>query len=327
MDGIEKSWTRFVKYLGIALPENLTKAGLDNWARPEVPHPARKNRPFLLELLIRAREGSLEAIKHQSINVPEGDILLSSVPEFMNLVDVQKTNPDLGSFNLVLSWIEQTISSDIAMLVREQGIANMKGLTQDVDAYLAIEQKMYEKSFTYLEQFLEESKRLERVKQAIDIPTLSDRKQRLEHLSEYMDIVLKPLVEIIETNEKARNVYLDAYKRRVADVVMQTAGIAVEALILPSFDTIYELIDDMPKFNEAEHYQAWKTSAAFVQVENEMEKKINQINAQFGTHIDLKSNDIAKNLRNGTINLQINNCFGGEMKSVLQNNETHLTNN
>ena len=56
---IEKTWVKMVKFFGIDPPSDMSERGLQEWARPDAPHPSRRHRPRLLDYLSMAKNGTL----------------------------------------------------------------------------------------------------------------------------------------------------------------------------------------------------------------------------------------------------------------------------
>ena len=90
---VDTVWVNLVKYFGMAPPAGTTQTELENWARPDTPHPARKNRPQLYALLISARSGTLAKHESDMVSIPGGEICLGTIQEFKALLNAQPTEP------------------------------------------------------------------------------------------------------------------------------------------------------------------------------------------------------------------------------------------
>lgn len=324
MISIEQQWKKLVQYFGIAPPKGCSERELNDWARPNTPHPARRNRPELLLLLHHAKTGTLAAQTATSIQVPGGEVLLGNIPEFNTLLSLSEPSTAQHHHDHMLQWVN-SFSPRNAALIQSMDIESLSDYTKSVDDFLQRDQDLFERAFVKLQLFESTQDQIQNVRMAVlDIET-DDRETRLQHLDEYTEYVLGPLAQSIQTYEHIREAYLDHIKKQTLDVVMASTGMRITPIEFPPMDEIEEVLDNLPRLNEAEAFEKFKSNQSFKMVTDKLEEWVSNIHDQFETHVDVDYERMASDLKKGKVNIQINNCFGGTMKNVLYNPENDFS--
>ena len=324
MNSIEQQWKKLVQYFGIAPPKGCSEHELDDWARPNTPHPARRNRPELLRLLHHAKLGTLTSQAKTSIQVPGGEVTLENIPEFNTLVSLTAPSMNQHHHDHMLQWVG-SFSPRNAELLQAMAMDDLADYIQSVNDFLERDQDLFERASVKLRLFESTQDQIQNVRMAVlDIET-DDRNLRLQHLDDYTEYVLGPLAQSIQTYEHIRSSYLDHIKKQTLDVVMASTGMRITPIEFPPMDDIEHVLDNLPRLNEAEAFEKFKSNQSFKMVTDKLEAWVNDIHEQFETHVDVDYERMASDLKKGKVNIQINNCFGGTMKNVLYNPENEFS--
>ena len=321
LNEVERAWTNLVNYVGVPLPQSMSEDGLQSWAKPESPHPARRNRPLLAEVLRHARAGGSDELGSQIVDLNGIQVSLESIREYNSMQALLSREPILSPQHRLFAWVG-AFSHKVAKLLRSESDITIEPLSNEVAAYLDYDQILYDKNKEILERFEEERNKLETLKTAVDDPVFSDRADSIALIEDYKECVLGPLAHTIIVTEEIRNAMYDFYKSRARDAVLQLAGIHVELTQLPSFNEVQTILDTVPKFNDRASFESYQLSASHKHLEQKVTEWANEVNERFNSKIDLTQKDVMIDLKKG-INIQINQQYGdGKQQNVIFNPES-----
>ena len=321
---IEDLWLKLVHYFGIAPPQGCSERELNEWARPDTPHPARRNRPQLYAILQHALNGTIESLTENGITVPGGHVRLGNIPEFNELMSVAAPMKTTRGRIEVLDWVN-TFSPRNANLLGEMSDDELESYSSAVLDFLDRDQQLFMRSSAKLRRFEETQNQIESVRMAVLEIETDDRQERIEHLDDYTEYVLGPLAQSIQTYEQIRSSYLDHIKKQTLDMVMASAGITVTPIDFPSVDEIETVLNGLPRLDEALAFQEFKNNRSFQLVSDKLEAWVEDVQEQFETKVDLDHAQLLSDLKKGKVNIQINQCFAGTMKNVLYNPENEFS--
>ena len=317
---VDSLWVNLVKYFGMAPPAGTTQRELENWARPEMPHPARKNRPQLYALLISARNGVLAKHESELISIPGGEICLGTIDEFKAILATQPTSAQQDVDSFVLDWVE-TFSPRSSTLLSKLPSERFENYADSILEFHRRDADLHERSTSKYDRFVEEKQKIDEVRLAVLEVKTDDTSERLRHLDEFTEYVLAPLAQSIQTFEQIRNAYLEHIKKQTLDFVMATAGITIQHIDFPGVDEIESLLNDLPRFEDAAEFEKLKTNRSYQIVTDKIQSFVDDINQKFDAHVDLDAQTVLDNLRNNKFSIQINQCYGGVQKTVQMNTE------
>ena len=320
---IEQAWLELSNYIGVQPPESMTEGGLAAWARPESPHPARRNRPLLAEVLRQARAGNCSHLGGSLVEIQGMSISLESIREFQKLTLLVGEIPSLSPHQRLFRWVS-AFNDRLAILLKKESETTIEPLANEVIAYLDYDLLLFEKNKEILSRFKEERRKLDNLKAAIDDPVFSDREDSIRLIDDYMECVLGPLAHTILVTEEIRSAMYDFYIKRARDAVLQLAGIHVQLTQLPSFDEVQTILDTIPKFDDRSSFEAYQLTASHEHLEQKVTEWADEVNNRFNSQINLSQRDVIIDLRKG-VNIQINQQYGtGKQQNVLYNPETNL---
>ena len=249
---------------------------------------------------------------------------LENIPEFNTLVSLTAPSMNQHHHDHMLQWVG-SFSPRNAELLQAMAMDDLADYIQSVNDFLERDQDLFERASVKLRLFESTQDQIQNVRMAVlDIET-DDRNLRLQHLDDYTEYVLGPLAQSIQTYEHIRSSYLDHIKKQTLDVVMASTGMRITPIEFPPMDDIEHVLDNLPRLNEAEAFEKFKSNQSFKMVTDKLEAWVNDIHEQFETHVDVDYERMASDLKKGKVNIQINNCFGGTMKNVLYNPENEFS--
>ena len=317
---VDSLWINLVKYFGMAPPAGTTQTELENWARPDTPHPARKNRPQLYALLISARSGTLASHESDMVSIPGGEICLGTIHEFKALLNAQPTSAQEANESFVLEWVE-TFSPRSSALLSKLPSERFQNYVDSILEFHARDADLHQRSTSKYNRFVEEKQKIDEVRLAVLEVKTDDTGERLRHLDEFTEYVLAPLAQSIQTFEQIRGAYLEHIKKQTLDFVMATAGITIQHIDFPGVDEIESLLNDLPRFEDAAEFEQLKTNRSYQIVTDKIQSFVDDINEKFDAHVDLDAQEVLDNLRKNKFSIQINQCYGGVQKTVQMNTE------
>ena len=315
----EQKWLDLLTFIGTAHPENLSKSSLINWAKPEILHPRRKNRPLMLEVLQKSQQGGLSSLDESYVELGEGRVMLKQIKEYQKLKEL--TGSDSVDFTRegLFSWIDHiTGNNKISQLLEEKPDDYIQPLVEQIEKYLESENNLYHKEVSVRQRYGEEYQRLKQLRDAMNNPVFSQRKETLSYIDQYTRLVLLPLDQVIGVTIETRKAMLQYHRNLVRDTIMITEGMKVEPIQLPSLSDIDEILDLIPESNDEMVFEELKFKAATMQQEQAFEDFIKTVEQNFNCQleIDLNSNKSEVNFGN-VYNLQmIQNNGAGNVKAV-----------
>ena len=315
----EKKWLDLLTFIGTAHPESMTESSLINWAKPDIPHPRRKNRPLLLEVLKRSQQGGLSSLDDRFIELSEGRVMLKQIKEYVKLR--QLTNSESTGFNSqdLFSWIDQTTGNDkISSILQGKPEDYIQPLVNEIGKYLQSENNLYHKEVSVRQRYENEYQRLKKIREAMNNPIFSQRKEKLSYIDQYTRFVLLPLNQLIEVTAETRKAMLQYHTDLIGNAIMISEGMKIEPIQLPSLSDIDEILELIPESNEEMVFEELKFKAATMQQEQAFEDFIKTVEENFNCQleIDLNSNKSEVNFGN-VYNLQmIQNNGAGNVKAV-----------
>ena len=315
----EKKWLDLLTFIGTAHPENLSESSLINWAKPEILHPRRKNRPLMLEVLQKSQQGGLSSLDESYVELSEGRVMLIQIKEYQKLKELTSSESVGFTREGLFSWIDKNSgNSKLSEILREKPEDYIQPLVQEIGKYLQSENNLYYKEVSVTERYEDEYQRLKKLRDAMNNPIFSQRKEKLSYIDQYTRLVLLPLGQVIDVTAKTRKAMFDYHFNLVGEAIMMAEGMKVEPIQLPSLSDIDEILDLIPESNEEIVFEELKFKAATMQQEQAFEDFIKTVEQNFNCQleIDLNSNKSEVNFGN-VYNLQmIQNNGAGNVKAV-----------
>ena len=315
---IEKAWINLAKYLGVAQPSSFDNYTLMEWAKPDKPHPSRKHRPLLMNILEDAKNGSLSKYLQSELLVDKERINLGSVFEFQTLLNLSQDKSMNQDQELVLSVVKQ-ISPKAMRLLENINAAKFSKFADFVNEFIVMDEQMYTRSITTKEQFESERSKLGELREALIELDTHDKEDRLNFLQSFEKQVLVPMIRIIRITENTRSVYSQNLKGAIADVLMAEAGMQIVAMDFPDFSMIEKAVEKLPRLEEKEVFERFKAGSGIHQVQNLVDEFCEEIQERFDTVVDINPIDALRDLGKREIHLPININLGGEQKNVYFN--------
>lgn len=315
----EKKWLDLLTFIGTAHPESMSESSLINWAKPEILHPRRKNRPLMLEVLQKSQQGGLSSLDESYVELSEGRVMLKQIKEYQKLKELTGSDSVGLTREGLFSWIDQNSgNSKLSEILREKPEDYIQPLMQEIDKYLQSENNLYYKEVSVTERYEDEYQRLKKLRDAMNNPIFSQRKEKLSYIDQYTRLVLLPLGQVIDVTAKTRKAMFDYHINLVGKAIMKAEGMKVEPIQLPSLSDIDEILDLIPESNDEMVFEELKFKAATMQQEQAFEDFIKTVEQNFNCQleIDLNSNKSEVNFGN-VYNLQmIQNNGAGNVKAV-----------
>tara|TARA_B100001564_G_C20547945_1_gene627581 strand:- start:34 stop:1032 length:999 start_codon:yes stop_codon:yes gene_type:complete len=315
----EKKWLDLLTFIGTAHPETLSESSLINWAKPEILHPRRKNRPLMLEVLQKSQQGGLSSLDESYVELSEGRVMLKQIKEYQKLKELTSSESVGFTREGLFSWIDQTTGNGkISSILQDKPEDYIQPLVNEIGKYLQSENNLYHKEASVRQRYEDESKRLKEIRDAIDSPIFSQRKETLSYIDQYTRLVLLPLDQVIGVTAETRKAMLQYHRNLIRNAIMITEGMKVEPIQLPSLSDIDEILDLIPESNDEMVFEELKFKAATMQQEQAFEDFIKTVEQNFNCQleIDLNSNKSEVNFGN-VYNLQmIQNNGAGNVKAV-----------
>jgi hypothetical protein len=320
---LEKKWLDLVKFAGVSPPEMLSESGVREWARPDDPHPARKNRPALMRVFLSMGKGNLNNLRDEVLILFSGAMKLSDIDEFNILAD--ESQPDESKYRnkSVFGWVG-SFSEKLASTLQSLPESKTDNLVLKVGEYLAYDVDLYVEATKVLDKYHLEREHLESLREIMGSPEIPKAKERVAYIDDFMELVLTPMAQLIQLIEESRKELNEFHRSLAADVVMESAGIQVNALDFPSLDGIAKAIESLPKFEDPSTFSSYKNGSSQLQIEAAAENFCNEMNERFNAAIELDENAIMKKVKRDKFNIQLVNVYGGNAKIAQSNLETYV---
>ena len=316
---LETKWLDLLSFIGTAHPENLSESSLINWAKPEILHPRRKNRPLLLEVFQKSQQGGLSSLDESYVEISEGRVMLNQIKEYQILKELT-TSVSVGfTREGLFSWIDKNSgNSKLSEILREKPEDYIQPLVQEIGKYLQSENNLYYKEVSVTERYEDEYQRLKKLRDAMNNPIFSQRKEKLSYIDQYTRLVLLPLGHVIDVTAKTRKAMFDYHFNLVGEAIMMAEGMKVEPIQLPSLSDIDEILDLIPESNDEMVFEELKFKAATMQQEQAFEDFIKTVEQNFNCQLEIDLNSNKSEVNYGNVyNLQmIQNNGAGNVKAV-----------
>jgi len=320
---LEKKWLDLVKFAGVSPPEMLSETGVKEWARPDDPHPARKNRPALMRVYLSMNKGNIRDCRDEELTLFSGTMKLYDIDEFNILAD--ELQPEESKFrnNSVFGWVG-SFSEKLASTLEALPKSKTDNLVLKVGEYLAYDEELYVEATKVLEKYHAERNHLESLREIMSSPEIPKAKERVTYIDDFMELVLTPMAQLIHLIEESRKELNEFHRSLAADVLMESAGIQVSALDFPSLDGIAQAIESLPKFEDPSTFSSYINGSSQLQIEAAAENFCNEMNERFNAAIELDENAIMKQVKRDKFNIQLVNVYGGKAKIAQSNLETYV---
>ena len=320
---LEKKWLDLVKFAGVSPPEMLSETGVKEWARPDDPHPARKNRPALMRVYLSMNKGNIRDCREEELTLFSGTMKLYDIDEFNILAD--ELQPEESKFrnNSVFGWVG-SFSEKLASTLEALPESKTDNLVLKVGEYLAYDEELYVEATKVLEKYHAERNHLESLREIMSSPEIPKAKERVTYIDDFMELVLTPMAQLIHLIEESRKELNEFHRSLAADVLMESAGIQVSALDFPSLDGIAQAIESLPKFEDPSTFSSYINGSSQLQIEAAAENFCNEMNERFNAAIELDENAIMKQVKRDKFNIQLVNVYGGKAKIAQSNLETYV---
>jgi len=320
---LEEKWLDLVKFAGVSPPEMLSESGVREWARPDDPHPARKNRPTLMRIFLSMKKGNVYDHGDEELVLFSGSMKLSAIEEFNILAEELHPNESKVRNDSVFGWVE-SFSEKLAKNLESLPSSKTENFLLKVRAYLSYDEELYLEATKVLNKYQLERDHLESLRDIMSSPEIPKAKERVAYIDDFMELVLTPMAQLIHLIEESRKELNEFHRSLAADVVMESAGIQVNALDFPSLDGIAQAIESLPKFEDPSTFSSYKNGSSQLQIEAAAENFCNEMNERFNAAIELDENAIMKQVKRDKFNIQLVNVYGGSAKVAQSNLETYV---
>lgn len=320
---LEEKWLDLVKFAGVSPPEMLSESGVREWARPDDPHPARKNRPTLMRIFLSMKKGNLYDHGDEELVLFSGSMKLSSIEEFNILAEELHPNESKVRNDSVFGWVE-SFSEKLAQNLESLPSSKTENFLLKVREYLSYDEELYLEATKVLNKYQLERDHLESLRDIMSSPEIPKAKERVAYIDDFMELVLTPMAQLIHLIEESRKELNEFHRSLAADVVMESAGIQVAALDFPSLDGISQAIESLPKFEDPSTFSSYINGSSQLQIEAAAENFCNEMNERFNAAIELDENAIMKQVKRDKFNIQLVNVYGGSAKVAQSNLETYV---
>ena len=320
---LEKKWLDLVKFAGVSPPDMLSESGIKEWARPDDPHPARKNRPTLMKVFLSMGKGNIHDYRDEVLVLFSGSMKLSEIDEFNILADELHPKDSKIRNDSVFGWVS-SFSEKLANTLESLPNSKTDNFVLKVGEYLSYDEELYLEATKVLEKYHVERDHLESLREIMSSPEIPKAKERVAYIDEFMELVLTPMAQLIHLIEESRKELNEFHRSLAADVVMESAGIQVSSLDFPSLDGITQAIESLPKFEDPSTFSSYKNGSSQLQIEAAAENFCNEMNERFNAAIELDENAIMKQVKRDKFNIQLVNVYGGNAKIAQSNLETHV---
>lgn len=316
---LETKWLDLLSFIGTAHPENLSESALINWAKPETLHPRRKNRPLLLEVFQKSKQGGISSLDEQYIELSEGKVMLKQINEYLKLRELVVVKSDDFNRDGLFYWINKiTGNSKISKILSQKPEEYIQPLVAEIGKYLASENNLFHKEVAVRERYNQENQRLNTLRDAMNNPIFSQRKEKLSYIDQYTRLVLLPLDKVIGVTAETRKAMLQYHTDLIGNAIMITEGMKLEPIQLPSLSDIDEILDLIPESNDEMVFEELKFKAATMQQEQAFEDFIKTVEQNFNCQLEIDLNPNKSEVNFGNVyNLQmIQNNGAGNVKAV-----------
>ena len=320
---LEEKWLDLVKFAGVSPPEMLSESGVREWARPDDPHPARKNRPTLMRIFLSMKKGNVYDHGDEELVLFSGSMKLSAIEEFNILAEELHPNESKVRNDSVFGWVE-SFSEKLAKNLESLPSSKTENFLLKVREYLSYDEELYLEATKVLNKYQLERDHLESLRDIMSSPEIPKAKERVAYIDDFMELVLTPMAQLIHLIEESRKELNEFHRSLAADVVMESAGIQVNALDFPSLDGIAQAIESLPKFEDPSTFSSYKNGSSQLQIEAAAENFCNEMNERFNAAIELDENAIMKQVKRDKFNIQLVNVYGGSAKVAQSNLETYV---
>lgn len=320
---LEEKWLDLVKFAGVSPPEMLSESGVREWARPDDPHPARKNRPTLMRIFLSMKKGNVYDHGDEELVLFSGSMKLSAIEEFNILAEELHPNEGKVRNDSVFGWVE-SFSEKLAKNLESLPSSKTENFLLKVREYLSYDEELYLEATKVLNKYQLERDHLESLRDIMSSPEIPKAKERVAYIDDFMELVLTPMAQLIHLIEESRKELNEFHRSLAADVVMESAGIQVTGLDFPSLDGIAEAIETLPKFDDPSTFSSFKNGTSQLQIETAAENFCNEMNERFNAAIELDENAIMKQVKRDKFNIQLVNVYGGSAKVAQSNLETYV---
>lgn len=320
---LEEKWLDLVKFAGVSPPEMLSESGVREWARPDDPHPARKNRPTLMRIFLSMKKGNVYDHGDEELVLFSGSMKLSAIEEFNILAEELHPNEGKVRNDSVFGWVE-SFSEKLAKDLESLPSSKTENFLLKVREYLSYDEELYLEATKVLNKYQLERDHLESLRDIMSSPEIPKGKERVAYIDDFMELVLTPMAQLIHLIEESRKELNEFHRSLAADVVMESAGIQVTGLDFPSLDGIAEAIETLPKFDDPSTFSSFKNGTSQLQIETAAENFCNEMNERFNAAIELDENAIMKQVKRDKFNIQLVNVYGGSAKVAQSNLETYV---
>ncbi|MDB2348328.1 hypothetical protein N9V58_00855 [Candidatus Poseidoniales archaeon] len=320
---LEEKWLDLVKFAGVSPPEMLSESGVREWARPDDPHPARKNRPMLMRIFLSMKKGNVYDHGDEELVLFSGSMKLSAIEEFNILAEELHPNEGKVRNDSVFGWVE-SFSEKLAKNLESLPSSKTENFLLKVREYLSYDEELYLEATKVLNKYQLERDHLESLRDIMSSPEIPKAKERVAYIDDFMELVLTPMAQLIHLIEESRKELNEFHRSLAADVVMESAGIQVTGLDFPSLDGIAEAIETLPKFDDPSTFSSFKNGTSQLQIETAAVNFCNEMNERFNAAIELDENAIMKQVKRDKFNIQLVNVYGGSAKVAQSNLETYV---
>lgn len=325
MDETLRLWLDLVRYAGVRTPELTTRNGIENWARPNSPHPSRKNRPLLAKIFDAMQDGSIHHFGEEELEISGKMVKLSSIREFHALSSKFQTTGYDSRSKRVFSWISSFRKPLAETLQKELSGNRLDKFVEAIFEYLEADEELYRKASNTLEKYNTERSKIEKVRYILNDASIPDSKERLQYIDSFLEEALAPMAEMIHGIEKTRYELNIKYRGMTADMLMSSSGMKLIEVEMPSLDGLSDSLEDLPVLGEGVNSFENPNYSASVQVaKKEFDKFVNQVNEKYDIAVDVNRSHINSDVKSNTFQVQIVNVHGGDPKILQSNIETNI---
>ena len=325
MDETMRLWLDLVRYAGVRTPELTTRNGIENWARPNSPHPSRKNRPLLARIFNAMQDGSIHHFGEEELEISGNRVKLSSIREFHVLSSYFQTTSIGTKSERVFSWISSFRKPLAESLLKELSGNRLDEFVDKIFDYLELDEELYRDASKTLEKYNVERNKIENVRYILNDASIPESKKRLQYIDSFLEEALAPMAEMIHGIEQTRSQLNEAFRGITADMLMSNSGMRLIKVEMPSLDGLSDSLDDLPVLGEGVNSFENPNYSASVQVaKNEFDKFVNQVKEKYDIAVDVNRSHINSDVKSNTFQVQIVNVHGGDPKILQSNIETNI---